>query len=88
MTYPRTHIEPAHEAETYDALGRLRLRSEPVGPEGSRTVLLTRSGERPPSHGPMVLLSVGLLRSLLASARSLGPHKRKRRRRQRLDIRI
>jgi len=88
--YPRPQIEPAPEPEPefYDGLGRLLLHTQRVGPPASRTVLLTRAGEPAPATGMMVLLSAGLLRTLLASARALGPRRRGRRSRRRLDIRI
>ena len=88
MGYPPT--EP--ELEPADALRQavldLDLQLRPTGPPHRRTVLLTARGEHAWSRGVMVLLSVSLLRTLLAVGRLLRRPQPKRRARHRVDIRV
>jgi len=87
MGYPEPALEPEAEDALQEAVVGLRLESQPFGPPGRRTTLLTASGEPPWSHGGgMVLLSARLLRTLLVHARFLRPRPSGRRRR--LDVRV
>jgi hypothetical protein len=88
MGYPPTdpEFEPADPLR--QAVLDLDLELRPTGPPHRRTVLLTARGEHAWSGGVMILLSVSLLRTLLAVGRLFRRPQPKRRTRHRVDIRV
>ena len=86
MGYPPLD-EGLEEAAFRAELASLSIEPREIGPPHRRTVLLAGPRERPWSPGPMVLMSARLLRAMLGRARLLRPQRR-RRRHERLDIRI